>query len=797
MIRYAQMLCLIFLVGNLSAQVITQKIRGTIKDQQSEVPLVGAKIMTLDTESPLGAISDERGEFILENVPVGRRQLQVSYVGYEPLTVPNILVTAGKIVALDLMMQESVLEMDEVVISGSSNKAQTENELATVSARSFNLDEVRRFAGSRTDVARMASNYAGVSTPDDSRNDIVIRGNSPTALLWRLEGIPIPNPNHFATLGTTGGPVSALNPNLLKNSDFLTGAFPAEYGNVYGGVFDLSFRKGNPDEYEFMAQLGAFSGLEFLAEGPIDREKRSSFLVGYRYSFVELANTLGIPIGTEATPQYSDLAFNVDFGYSKWGNFSIFGLGGVSSIDFLAEDIEEDDLFAEQDENAFPRSQLGTVGLKHNLLLGSNAYIRTIIATSLERAEYTEDQLLDDGSTLQTVESETRNVRSAISSYYNKKFTSRLTLRTGIIAEFNSFDIFTQDRDDRPDSDGDGIPDFVTVRDFDGNLNLFQTFVQSQYYLTPKLILNAGIHAQYLEFNDDWAVEPRLALNWKFAPNQTLSIAYGLHNQTQPAPIYFFSEEVEQGTFSNTNKDLAFTRSNHFVLAYDLLPSQAWRIKAEAYYQSIDRAPVDPFPSSFSVLNEGNDFDFTERGSLVNEGTGENYGIELTLEKFFSRGYYGLITTSIYNSRYEGSDGIERNTAFNNNYILNVLFGKEWKIGKTKQNALTFDMRLANAGGRYYTPIDLEATRANFGREVFDRENAFSLQNDPYFRLDTKFGIRLNSKKRNISQQFYIDFQNVTNQENIFIRRYNSSRDEIVESNQIGFFPDILYRLEF
>ncbi len=766
-------------------------------DKQAETPLEGATIRVLNVDPVIGAYSDDRGQFTLQNVPIGRQVITVSYLGYEPLTIPNVLVTAGKAVQLDIALEESIVQAAEVVITGRTSKDKAQNELATVSARTFSLEEVTRYAGARTDVARMASNFAGVSTPDDSRNDIVIRGNSPTAVLWRLEGIPIPNPNHFATLGTTGGPVSALNTNLLKNSDFLTGAFPAEYGNALGGVFDLGFRTGNPDEYEFTAQLGAFSGAEFMAEGPLNRDNRGSFVASYRYSFVGIGNALGIPIGTEAVPNYQDISFNVDVGYGKAGRFSLFGIGGISSIDFLGDEIEEDDLFADPNVDAFPRSQFGVIGLKHNIILGKNAYVKTIVASSIERNEFNQDNYQDNGRKFSATESENRTQRISVSSYLNKKFSARFTLRTGVLAEFFDLDIFTRDRDNRPDDDGDGFPDWITVQDFDGNMGLWQAYVQGQYKISPTLTLNAGLHGQLLDLNDNAVMEPRLAINWDFLPGHTLSLAYGLHNQIQPLPIYFFSEEVEPGIFQNTNEELDFTRSNHYVVGYDFRPKGNWRLKLEAYYQDISRAPVEVTPSSYSVLNEGSDFVFRERGSLVNEGTGTNYGVELTLEKFFSNGYYGLLTTTLYESQYEGSDGIERNTAFNNEYIFNFLTGKEWKVGKDERNALTFDMRFTTAGGNFYTPIDLEATRANLGREVFDEENAFSLQNDPYLRLDTKFGFRLNSAKKKISHQFYIDFQNVTNRDNIFLRRYSESRDEIVEINQIGFFPDILYRLQF
>ena len=798
MMKKYQLLILFFTMawGPYSWSQAFQTIKGTVVDQQSELPIIGAAVELLSVAPSRGEVSDLDGRFAISNVPVGRHTIKVSYLGYSPVTIPNVLVTAGKETVLNLGLEETVVQMDEVVVSGKVEKGKTNNDMATISARSFNLEEVTRFSGGRNDVARLAGNFAGVSTADDSRNDIVIRGNAPTGVLWRLEGIPIPNPNHFATLGTTGGPVSALNPNLLSTSDFLTSAFPAEYGNALAGVFDIGFRSGNRDNYEFTMQLAAFSGLEAMAEGPLNNKKNSSFLVSYRHSFVEVADQLGIPIGTNATPNYRDLSFKVDFGNSKAGKFSLFGIGATSNIDFLGNEIDETDLFANPNEDAYADSRFGVVGLRHNIIVGEGAYIRTVISASTAQSDFQQDNIASDGGKLRVTDVKDVTNTYSISSFYNKKYSARFTLRTGLLAQYFNLNTKVDDRDNRPDLDGDGEPDWATVRDFDGGMALLQPFAQGQYRINGQWAIHAGLHGQYLDFNETFALEPRLAVNWNFRPNQTLSLGYGLHQQMQPLPVFFFEEEIAPGVYERTNKELGFTRSNQFVLGYDWRVSQDWRAKAEAYYQAIDKAPVESFPSSFSLLNAGADFVFPEAGSLANEGTGANYGLELTVEKFFSKGYYGLLTASVFDSKYEGSDGIERNTAFNNGYVVNLLAGKEFKIGKDKRNALTFDMKATRAGGRYYTPVDLEASKIA-GQEVLQDDLAFSERHDPYFRLDVKFGFQLNSKHRRLSQQFFIDLQNVTNHDNIFARRYNEVANEVNNVYQSGFFPDLLYRVQF
>ena len=779
----------------------TQVVKGKILDAKAEYPLIGVTVTLINSDPILGTITDNNGNFRIEDVPIGRQFFSVQYVGYKSITMPNVLVTAGKEVVLNIKMEESIEQLDEIVVTAESDKDLPINELAKVSARTFSLEEVTRFSGGRNDVARLATSFAGVSAPDDSRNDIVVRGNSPIGLLWRIEGIPIATTNHFATLGTTGGPVNALNTNLLRTSDFLTGAFPAEYGNANAAVFDVNFRNGNPDKHEFTGQLSAFSGLEFMAEGPLGKNKEASYLASYRYGIASLAAT-----GTSATPFYQDFSFKINFGNGKLGKFQLFGLGGLSSIDFLGEDIDEDDLFANPDQDAFVDNELGLIGLSHLLRLSKTAFLKSSLGVSTNRNQFKQDNFIDNGNNegidkYRATVADNRENRYTFSTVLNKKFNARWSLRSGLLAEMYDVDFLTRDRDNRaniPDNDGDGVPDFFnTTRNVNDQYLLTQIYSQAEYKFSDDLSATFGLHSQYLDLTDDISLEPRAALSWQFRPNQRLSVAYGHHQQVIPSPIFFFEETFDNNAPIRTNENLGFMKSDHFILGYDRNIGSDWRLKAEAYYQNLYDIPVESEPSSYSLLNEGSDFIFEEKQNLVNEGTGFNYGLELTLEKFFSKGYYLLMTTSLYESRYEGSDGIERNTAFNNNLVYNFLFGREWKFGPDQRNAWTFDTKVTTSGGTPYTPVDLEATRENAGRELRMDEIAFSERYKNYFRWDIKFGVRLNSAKKNISHQFFIDLQNVTNRENEFVRRYNEVTDEVNIVEQIGFFPDVMYRIQF
>lgn len=778
-----------FIINQLQAQQITQTVKGTVVDKASEKPLAGVSVTVAGL--PVGVTTDSTGSYKLLNVPVGRQRISFSSIGYKPVSIPEILVTTGKQVILDVALEESIHSLKEVSVSAPrARKGMALNEFAGSSARSFSMDEVTRYAGGRNDPARLASNFAGVSSTNDSRNDIVVRGNSPTAVLWRMEGIPIPNPNHFTTLGTTGGPVSALNTNALKNSDFYTGAFPAEYGNASGAVFDLSLRAGNKDKVEKTLQFNVFSGLEAMIEGPLSKKKDgSSFLVGYRYSFAQLAQGIGLQFGTEAVPRYQDIIFNINFANSKLGKFGIFGLGGTSNIDFIGADLDSADLFADKDEDTYFKSRIGIAGIRHTIDVGRNAYIRSVLSysyTSNKGDIYKYYDSLPDRQYITRQETENTGLR--FSTYLNSKISTRFTMRGGFLAEQNGLDTYLETRESRSA--------WETIRDYDGSSWLLQPYMQGRYRFTERLSLNAGLHGMYYTFNEKAAIEPRASLSYALDNTRTITVSYGLHSQLQPAPVYLYQEKLSNGTYDQSNRDLGFTKAHHYILGYDWAFAKDWRLKAEAYYQYIFNAPVEKTASGFSILNSGADFTFPEKAGLANNGTGTNTGVELTIEKFFSKGYYLLTTASLFDSKYKGSDGVERNSTFNNHSVLNVLAGKEWKLGNSGRNVFTVDIKMTYSGGRYYTPVDLTAS-ALAGMEKLDESRYNAEQFPGYFRLDTRFGFRLNSGKRRLSQTLYLDLQNVTNRDNVFVQRYNQVQKQVGTVYQIGFFPDIMYKIQW
>lgn len=790
MLRMKQILFSLFFISHMQnyAQELTQTIRGTVVDKQTQSLLPGAIICILNSDPLLVTSTNELGKFRIDNVPLGRKQIKISFVSYKE-KAQTVVLTSGKETVLNIELEESVFQGEEIVITAEIDKTKTNNKMATVSSRVFSTEEANRYAGSRGDPARMAANFAGVSGANDSRNDIIVRGNSPLGVLWRLNGLDIPNPNHFGSMGSSGGPISILNNNALDNSDFMTGAFPADYGNATAGVFDLKMRTGNNEKREFLGMVG-FNGFEVGAEGPFSKKKKNaSYMVNYRYSTLSVFKYLGLDFGTgSAVPQYQDVTFKIDMPTKKAGKFSVWGIGGLSKAELLqSQQSKDNNLYGYSGRNTSFKSNVGAGGISHTYLINISSYLKTNIGITGQSNYITSDRV-DTSASLQTVRPEYRNesytTRYTANTTYNKKINSRNFINAGVY-----IDIYNTSYVDSTDVNGTG---FVTLRNYKGQTSLSRGFIQWKHHFSEKLSLNTGFTYQYLLLNKSKSPEPRLGLKYEINKKQSVSFGAGLHSQVQPLYIYFATANLGNGNVKETNRNLDFTKAAHAVIAYDVNLFNSVRIKTELYYQYLYKIPVKSRSDYFSAANLGADFNSPNLDSLVSNGTGENYGFELTLEKFYSKGYYFLVTGSLFESKYKGSDGVIRNTAFNGNYVFNALAGKEFKI--KEKHIFALDVKFTYAGGKRYVPIDLTSSIiAN--NEIRNGLLAYQPQYDPYVRLDVKPSYKINTKR--FTHEISVDIQNVTKHNNIFQQQYDMNTQKIKTDYQLKFFVIPQYRLTF
>jgi hypothetical protein len=800
------LLFLSFLPVFAMAQV-TQSVKGRVLDNETQIPLIGARVrvFTSDTTQLFMAVTNFDGEFVVRDIPVGKHELGVTYIGYEASSSTVILIS-GRESVLTIYLQERTNETSEVVIQG-RNLDQTINEMATISATQFSIEETERYAGSRADPARMASNFAGVQGADDSRNDIVIRGNSPLGLIYRVEGVDIPNPNHFAVAGSTGGPVSILNNKFLDNSDLFMSAFPAQYGNSLSGVFDLNLRRGNQDRHEFTGQFG-FLGTEVLVEGPLSSKSRASYLFMGRYSTLSMFQALGIQIGTSAVPQYGDIAFKFNFPMKSGGHLSVWGLGGASAIDIKISDQTEvtEELYGEGDRDQYFSTRMFAGGVTYKKPLNEKTFLHATVGGSYEgqRSKHditwrTLDTTMVDGverinirldSIYNLMEYNFGIVRATAHASINHKIDRRQLIKFGFNAEAQFFNMQDSALVDIRQKDV-----YRTRWNFQGNAFLVQPFVQYKYRISESMNLVAGIHSQYYSLSDSWSfAEPRIGWDWSINAQNKVKFGAGMHSQTQPLYTYMYDQNND-GNPANMGMD--FSRSIHLAAGYQRSFKNKMRVMSEVYFQHLYNIPIDPNRPSFSLVNMGSGFQRFFPDTLVNDGIARNYGMELTVEKYFSNQFFFMVTASVFDSKYQGSDRQWRNTDFNARFATNFLAGYEFTL--KNKNTLSVGTKVTYAGGRRYGVVDIDAS--NEVQELIFLDSLFNeRQFRDYFRFDVRVVYRINQQK--VTHEIGLDLVNVLNTKNLLGFSYaptlgNPTAEPIAERLQLGFLPIFYYRIDF
>lgn len=767
---------------NMYAQ--TQTVRGTVVDKIAQSPIPGATIVLLYSEPVIHATSNEDGNFSLSNVPVGSQSFRILYSGYKEVVLQNITVNAGKELVLTVNMEEEIDDLDEVVVSAKVEKNKPLNELSTVSTRTFSVEETQKFAAAVNDPARMASSFAGVVTAGDGNNHISIRGNSPNGLLWRMEGVEIPNPNHFSNVGTAGGGISILSSQLLGNSDFSTGAFAAEYGNALSGVFDLRLRKGNNEKREYTIQVGVL-GLDAAIEGPFKKGYEGSYLINYRYSTLSVLGKIGVPLG-DAITNFQDLSFNFYLPTKRLGKFTVFGFGGLSYQTTVAK---KDSLRWDEDE--FNRlttnfySNTGAVGLTNMKLFKNQSYLKTALVFSGTENGYEQDRLENDYTT-ETREYEQRFAQNkmTLSSVYTWKINPKNNIRTGFILNQLGYQLKQSDKND--------TTVLVTRISEKGNTQTIQGFFQWNLRVTEKLTTNVGVHYFQLLLNNSNSLEPRASIKYDLNTKNHFTMGYGLHSQLQPIGVYFAQTTVNNEVI-RPNKNLKLSKAHHLVIGYDRVFNDHSHVKLEAYYQHLFNVPISQDVTSvYSIINLTDGFP-TE--ALSNNGLGKNYGLELTYERFFYKNLYYLLSASLYESKFRAPTGTWYDSRFNTNFATTLTLGKEIPFTKNGKNrVLGLNLKSVFVGGFRYTPIDLNASIAAGETKVIEAET-FSKQVPAYYRLDVRVSLKRNFKK--VTSTVALDLQNSTNRKNPGGQYFDSKTADVKYWYQTPLIPILSYRLEF
>ena len=773
-------LMFIFFVVISYPQKITQSIKGKIIDKDSEINLPGATVIVIDSNPVIGTTTDVNGNFILKDIPVGRVSLQFSFIGYETQVVSNVLLNSGKELRLNVSLKESFSVLTEVVVKAETRKEEVINKMATLSARTFSVEDAQRFAGAMDDPSRLAGSFAGVIPSTIDNNEIVIRGNAAKGILWRLEGAEIPAPNHLAGMFSGGGVNTMFSSNMLANSDFFTGTFPAEYGNAISGVFDMRLRTGNYDKREYTFQVGS-QGIDFAFEGPFKKGKRSSYLVNYRYSTLGLMQ--GLMPQITGLPVYSDLSIKLNFPTKKIGTFSVWSINGIGNI---VNEIDKDTSSWDNNMESFKYDiayNLTASGINNRKILNEKSYLFTLVSFSGTEYINKNDYYRKSLQKVPYINQTEKNTRLSFTSYLNYKFNSKHTNRTGLILNKLSYNFNIANNTNV--AENNNVDFFVNSK---GSAFSSQFYTQSKYFLTKNLNINAGVHLVFFNINDKFVVEPRLGINWRFKPKQSLNFAYGKHSRVEPLRIYL--TEIPVGdAYEKLNSKLKITKSHHFVIGYNVTVANKIHLNIEPYYQLLYDVPVI-IDSSFSMLNYTSETFFAEQ--MVNNGAGKNYGIDITIEQFIRNGFYYMFTSSVYQSKYKGDDNIERDTKYNQNFIFNLLAGKEWKL--RSNNIFGVNGKATIIGGKRQSPVNYNES-IKYQYVVYDETRPYELQLPTKYYIDISLNYTINRPK--CSHSIILQAKNLLMQEEVFGHAYYYNTNTIEPYGLTIIYPYLSYKIQF
>lgn len=750
-ILFISLILLSFL--STQAQSPTQNIKGKVFDMDSKQALEGATVMLADTALGIGTFTDENGEFRLDNVPVGRQIVLAEYLNYKPYSSGEILLTSGKELELNIGMIEAIGSTNAVVIKANgdkvNDKVKPNNEFATVSTRQVSIEQVMRQPTTFADPSRAMMATPGVQQSRDYQNDIVIRGNASSGLVWRLEGIDIANPNHFGRVGGSGGTISIFSLSLMGQSDFSTGAFAPEYGNATSGVFDMHFRNGNNEKREYTIRAGVI-GLDFATEGPIQKNK-SSYLVNYRYSTLALLGKVGFRLAYDnSTSTFQDLSFNLHFKQGNKGSLNVFGVGGISEV-WLTPPSDTSKWekpipkFSDYYKSDY-KTRTGAVGFNYTYLLDDKSYLRVVGVATANRITGAEDTISTAIVPYPLSRDDHTNGRYATTISYNRKFSARTALRAGVFVNrlfYNSFSSVYNRLAKETD----------TLQLAKGGAWLVQPYAQVRYRVTEKLTFTGGFHSLYFFLNNTYSLEPRAALSYVMNEKHSFTFAYGLHGQTLPIGTYF---ATTKGISGYPNLHLKMQKAHHLVAGYNVNIGVATHIKAEGYYQYLYNLPVSAnIDSTYAAINDRYGYG---RGLLVSKGTGQNYGIDLTLEQFLSKHAFFLISGSIYKSQYQPLNGNTYSTRYDSRFSTSSTLGKEFVF--KNGGAIEAGARIIYTGGLRYTAADSLLSKQTLSY-IGDATNPYTRMFPNYFRVDTRVAYRWSRPKYSASVS--LDIQNLTN----------------------------------
>ncbi len=777
------MLGIIFMPALFSAQ--NGEICGRVIDLKSKQPLPGVNIIIAGLNK--GTVSDNNGDYRITDIENGIYNVSYSYIGYRTRTKTDIFVRRGKSSFVEVELDRQAIEQDEVVVTS----GYFENpEIAPASFQSMNYEEVRRAPGVREDVSRMIQNMPGVNFTSDDRNDLVIRGGSPTEVLFYVDDFELPNPNHFGTQGATGGPMSLINTEFVNKLNFYSGGFNSTLGNKLSGALDIKLREGNRKDYGAKIDLN-FGGVGGYLEGPFDGGA-GSFYLSFHRSFLELLESV---MGYGGIPVYNNLQGKADYNFGPGNRLSVLFIGGDDKINIDHETDVNDfqtgtkDTVEYQDISFLSRQY--TTGIKLRTIWGKAFFTKLILSRSFNRYDITSwfldiwgERIEGENELSNKSESERDKTFSNIST--EKITTARLTgdfflgqplsISFGGYLKLNSFNhdiIYTPSKPDIPDEYGI-LPVGFRVNEKISNELKYGGFINTSSIMLKVLTLNAGLRGDYFQLTENFTLSPRL--NLKISPNENFSI-YGA------AGRYYQSPEFIWLTTNHENIDiLKDAGCDHLVVGINLLLGSSTQLKVEGYYKKYFDYPVsaDSGYEMISLANAGAEYGTNLKArKLVSEGEGISKGFDISLRQALVSSIYYQLSYSWSDTKHKALDNIFRRGEFDNRHIFNLIFGVRFS------DEYELSMKYRYASGRPYTPYNINASLAA-GEGILDLEKLNDREYKFYSRLDLRFDHREFLSFGALVE--YISVENIFDTQNVLSQEWVKSGGRVKFNYQTGFF---------
>lgn len=741
----------------ISANAQTGSLAGQITDAKTSELLIGATVRIEGTE--LGSVTDINGNYVINNIPTKSYNLKASYIGYTDQTKYNVVIRSEGNYDINFELDESVSELTEVVVTANPFEKLEETPL---SIQKLSQEEVASYPGGNNDIAKVIQSLPGVSgSVAGFRNDVIIRGGAPNENVYYLDGVEIPNINHFSTQGSAGGPVGLLNVSFFEGVSLTSSSFGAQYDNVLSGVLQFDQRKGNSREFVGNVRVGA-SESALTVEGPLfkkDKEQsNTTFIASVRRSYLQfLFKAIGLPF----LPDYWDYQYKVNHKIDDLNEIMITGVGSIDDFAVNQLDGYDPEQQAIQDQVPVIRQRSNTAGITWKRRFeDKTGFMQTTLSTNmLQNTFYRyEDNINETGLYFQN-DSREQEVKLR---YRVTKFMGAWTTSYGFSVQNVDYSNTTQD--------------LVNNFSYNTNLNFYRYGLHVQTsakFNNDRLGVSLGLRTDGNNFMNSGneiyrTLSPRGALSYQLTENGkwTANLSAGRYFKIPPYTILGFQNNAGIEINANTR----YIRSDHLVGGLEYLINKTSRLTVEGFLKLYDHYPVS-ITDSVSLANKGAGFEVLGNEPVSSAGRGRTYGLEVLYQQKFNGKYYAIVSYTYYKSQFTGFDRNDFSpSTWDNRHLLSLTAGykfkKNWEISS----------RYRFLGEAPYAPTDQDATLANYPAIIKDYSKIGEVRYDPFSQLDLRIDKKWNFKK--ISLDLFLDIQNILNQPTPSEPNFGLDRDE-------------------